>query len=78
MLQGRPGVSPEEREKLFAIATARRRDNATTQVPCLAEAQHFAVEHAARQQADVLDTSCSNMSDAEQWAAIEAEQLLAK
>jgi hypothetical protein len=47
-------------------------------VPCLAQAQRFAVEHAAQQQADVLDISCSNMSDAEQWAAIEAEQLLAK
>jgi hypothetical protein len=75
---GRPGVSPEERKNMLAAAAARRRDNATTQVPCLAEAQRFAVEHAARQQADVLDTSCSNMSDKEQWAAIEAEQLLFK
>jgi hypothetical protein len=47
-------------------------------VPCLAKAQRFAVEHAAQQQADVLDISSCNMSDAEQWAAIEAEQLLAK
>jgi hypothetical protein len=75
---GRPGVSPEEREKLFAIAAARRRDNATTQVPCLAEAQRFAVEHAAQQRADVLDISCSNMSDKEQWAAWNAAHPAAK
>jgi hypothetical protein len=73
----RPGVSPEERKKMLAAA-ARRNGDAATQVPCLAEAQRFAVAHAAQQRADVLDISCSNMSDKEQWAAIEAEQLAAK
>jgi hypothetical protein len=70
---GRPGVSPAERKKLLAAAAAARRNkDAAPQVPCLAEAQRFAVEQAAQQQADVLDTTCCSMSEKEQWAAWEA------
>jgi hypothetical protein len=66
-----PGCD-EERKKLLADAAARRNKDAAPQVPCLAEAQRFAVEQAAQQQADVLDTTCCTMSDKEQWAAWEA------
>jgi hypothetical protein len=62
-------VGDEERKKLLAAAAARRNKDAAPQVPCLAEAQRFAVEQAAQQQADVLDTTCCTMSDKEQWAA---------
>jgi hypothetical protein len=55
-----------------AEAGLSQEEKAQRKAQRIAEAQRFAVEHAAQQFADVLDVHCCNMTDAEQWAAYEA------
>jgi hypothetical protein len=55
-----------------AEAGLSQEEKAQRKAQRIAEAQRFAVEHAAQQFEDVLDVQCCNMTDAEQWAAYEA------